>query len=401
MMSPLKVAILAASVFAGSAVILYLTVSVQFSRSELRSKQNGPSLIDASQPVGAAERVPQSEAVAESIKRCMQHLQEVDGAGRRALLVDLKNELFAKRQLGLAGICEFLSSGEDISFREPAAFDGDFATAPTFRTALIALLGEWPDRTVENVASTVLRRSGRSLEAILAVRALEKHLPGKYRAEAIERIKELSALPAANQDSGVGWDNSRILLELMNYYGAEELIELAEAAIPEKPQYNGLYAEALNALPEAPRRDAILRFLARSQHPGEIVEDRQGTEWCRKVERFLHYVDYRDLEVRSAIVETIRSFPFSPQWYSVVAGLARNTWALPETVVLVRPPADAGQARNEHVAQLQARLAFLEQLAVAVDQPEWKEKEFWPKIIAKGRENILLLLASQISPGQR
>ena len=245
------------------------------------SSSGGSRLVDrARRPVvvsspGEEGRVEQAapgvqKAPAELMHEALASLNGMKAEQRQAAANDLISKLKQHGPAGLQAARDFLRAGQDVQFQGGyAMMNGKMTMAPSLRYAMVGALADWPGNEDLHVTRDLLGSTSKLSEAGLLIRQMEAKSPGTYKAEAIQTLQKLAALPQQPQNGF--YDGGATIFDGLRYFKAPELIPAAEQLV-QKNGWAGLqYLQALGDLPQGVRGDAVERLFANADFVKQIT----------------------------------------------------------------------------------------------------------------------------------
>ena len=308
---------------------------------------------EAVQPVAVPVAAPKSAA--ELFHEALASMGELDPKKRQAAVNELVNKLRAAGPEGLQAVRDFFRAGQDVKFQGGyAIMNGKMTQSPSLRAAMLDALGEWPGPEATELTREVLRSTPRMFEAAIAIRQLEAKAPGAYRAEEIQTLQQLASEP---QGKDGFFDGGNTLFDAMGYFKAPELIPAAEKLVQKNGWAAMQYVQALGNFSQDVREPAIERLFAQP----EVVKQLAANPWA------LQGMNYSDRAVSQNVAQMFETGMdrkvretflqnFAGSHASFVAASAFDPAAAKGGVVQQIP-------EPARVAQLQAKLTFLDQIA--------------------------------------
>ena len=308
---------------------------------------------EAVEPVAAPVAAPKKPS--ELFHEALASLGELDAKKRQAAVNQLVNQLRAAGPEGLQAVRDFFRAGQDVKFKDGyAIMNGRMTQMPSLRVAMLDALGEWPGTEATELSREVLRSTPRMFEAAIAIRQLEAKSPGTYRAEAIQTLQQLANEPQGKDGM---FDGGNTLFDAMGYFKAPELIPAAEKLVQKNGWAAFQYVQALEKFSPDVRGPAIERLFAQP----EVVKQLTANPWA------LQGMNYSDRAVSQNVAQIFETGMdrkvrenflqnFAGSHGSFVAASSFDPSAAKGAVVQPMPEAT-------RVAQLQAKLTFLDQIA--------------------------------------
>ena len=297
-----------------------------------------PIADDATQPKGAAE----------TFQEAIGKLKDLDTASMARIVKTLSQQLRAAGPEGIQALRDYFRAGQDVTFQHGyVVVDGKMVHS--LRTALLDSLGDWPADVANEFALGTLRSTSRRADASIAIRLLEKNAPGVYRAEAIQAFQQLAAKPFEKGD----WLTNDMLFDTMRRYKAVELLPVAEATLGNNAFETAKFITSLDALPADVRAGALQRLFA-----NEAV-----TKYLPTSPQALQSLNYSE--------------PLIAQGVAQIFAANTDRKFREDFLKSIGEPWSYGMTfgtTDTHVANWQARAAFLDTIAPQCSTPVLQER---------------------------
>jgi RNA polymerase sigma factor (sigma-70 family) len=207
---------------------------------------------------------------------------EATGITNRGQILQLLKPLTSFEEDGSRAIQEFLQSQKDVALVYNQVAERTIQPS-TFRVALLEVLQDKSDPTARTTNLEVLRSASSGLEALLAVRNIEKFSPNQYRSDALKTALEI--LTRANENTQA--TDIANVIQIVKYYHGVELLPQIEAMAPKKvevwlnviSQFEGEVQSS--SLSRALSNDATRKEI--SQHPHALLALNLNNKEVRQV----------------------------------------------------------------------------------------------------------------------
>ena len=286
----------------------------------------------------------------------------LDFRPREAAIAELIRNLRAAGPEGLEALRRFFRTDQDMTVGNGFGMKNGRTSLYTFRIAMLDALADWPGPEALALAEEVFRSTPRALEAEIALIQIETKNPGAYRDEAIERLKQTSN--ASAEIRGRLWQEP--FLALMSYYQAPELIQIAEDMRPGW-RAASLYLSALTSCPTEMSAPAMERLFSRPEIAAQLAKE----PWM------FHDMPYAEPSVLQNVARIFDSAMDSNGKEKFLGAFEVHDSMYGMTIDYYLGELGAGNKRQSDAGkktELQARLAFLEQISPQCTTPVLQEK---------------------------